>query len=276
MPVEIQCEDRMWKMKQVKAQNKVYTGVTVQSMITTMLKDAGLQNEITVQTGNVSVNVGDFRTQNETIAEVLHRLQKDYRIYSYFRRNAIGTMELRIGLVYYPDDRVQRVYNFQKNIFPEPELEYQRTEDLNIAIKAYSILNTELEVVNDDATKKTKKQRLEVFVDRNGKTTEAGFQGEIVTRYYWNVTTEASLISLAKNDLGKYYYTGLRGSFTTFCLPFVKHGDEAVLVDNILKEFNGSYLVKGVTTNFGNNGHHKKVQLHFRIDGIYSNSANGI
>lgn len=276
IPIQVSCEDRMWQLKQVKAANSVFTK-DVGDMINTLVKANQLTKDIKVVTGtgqNIQVNVGSFRIQNETIAEVLHRLQKDYRIYSYFRKTN-GVYELRIGIVYYPQDRQQVVYHFQKNIHQEnQDLEYQRTEDVNVGIKAYSVLNSEVEVINEDATKKTKKKRIEVFVSKNGKSVESGFQGEIVTRYYFpkngRELAEADLVKLAQQDLRKYYYTGLKGAFSTFCLPKVKHGDEAALRDDVLKEFNGSYLIKGVTTTFGKDGHHRRIQLHLRIDGIFT------
>lgn len=275
MPIEISCEDRMWLLKQVKAPNRVFTG-SVNDMIRTLLdldprtKDIQFPKKGT--TTQVEINVGPFRTQNETIAQVLYRLQKDYRLYSYFRKTA-GVYELRMGIVYYPQDRNVVRYDFQKNIHANgDELEYRRKEDLQIGIKAYSILREELTVTNEDGSQKTKQKRLEVFVSQNGELKEESFHGDIVTRYYWNITSKTELIELARRDLVKYYYTGLYGAFSTFILPFIKHGDEIVFKDKVLPERNGSYLCEGVVTTFGMGGHHRRVQPHLRIDGNLSNA----
>ena len=50
-------------------------------------------------------------------------------------------------------------------------------------------------------------------------------------------------------QLNKYHYSGYKGSFTTFGYPFVRVGDLVNITDNLFKERNGVYVVKGVKYN---------------------------
>ncbi len=252
MPIEIEAEDNMWKLKQIAAPNKLFKAsqYSLQSMLTEMLQGTGL----TVRKGTVT-NIGDFRPQNETVAQVLDRLQRDYRIESYFR----GT-ELRCsGLVYYPD-YTEKTFQFQQNIISD-ELEYRRLDDVQIGIKAYSINEA---IVGG----KKKKQRIEVFVTSKGITNEAGFEGEIRTVPFIGIATESELAALVKPMLNRIVYEGFYGSFETFGFPFVLHGDHAIITDTILPERNGTYKIKGVTYNFGMGGYRQRLELDMRVDGL--------
>lgn len=264
MPIEIHCEDNMWKLKQISAPNKVFKGsvYNLQTMLKELLEGTGF----TVN-ADASTNIGDFRTMNETVAEVLNRLQS-YNIESYFRGD-----ELRCsGLIYYPEDANEEVFAFQKNII-EDDLEYRRTDDVKIGIQAYSVNKVELSTVNSQGNKKTKTQRLSAFITRdiNGNIVEIdpkSFEGEKRTLYYYNITSKDTLIQQAGTQLNKLYYEGFFGKFTTFGLPFVKHGDHAILRDDVLPERNGTYEIKEVVYRFGLGGYRQDISVDIRIDGI--------
>lgn len=273
-PIEIECEDEMWKLKKINTPNKLFKGskYTVKKMIEEMLAGRGY----TVTDGGASVNVGDFRTQNETVAMVLERLRRTGGLYSYFR----GT-ELRCsGIVYYPADiQTQEVFEFQENIISDT-LEYTRKEDLSIAVKAIAQNIEDTGVVNDDLTPKYKKTRLEVTVGLNDKgeiaelNSKDKFEGDLITFPVLSSTaiTRADLLKRAKEYLPKFYYTGFRGSFVTFAFPFVRHGNSVILRNKVIPEMAGTYLIKQVQTRFGMQGHRQNIMLHIRIDQGYTQS----
>ncbi len=276
-PIEIECEDNMWKLKLLKAPNKLFKAseYTVQKMLTELLIGTGYTVVDGVQ-GSIQTNVGDFRTQNETVAQILERLRRDGGIYSYFRGN-----ELRCsGIVYYPQDRNEEIFNFQDQTQPgeglihsPDQLEYTRKEDLNIAVKAHSEFITAGTGFNKDGTDKTKRKRLEVMVTKNGvlnKEAERSFQGDIINIPVLGATSLAYLTKKAQEYLPKFYYTGFKGAFTTFGQPMMRHGDAAILVDKIQTERSGTYLIKQVSTSFGMGGFKQKILLHLRIDKGYT------
>jgi hypothetical protein len=281
MPITLECEDRMWQLKQIKTPNKVFlnTEYSVQSMVREMLDAQDSTKDITLITGSligqkIETNINaEFRTQDDTIGSVLSRLKKEARLNSYFRnvlqQDGTYKSELRCsGIVYYPSDRETKVFGFQKNIISD-DLEFKRVEDIKLGATCYSINKIELTTTNKNGNKKTKHQRLETFVGEP--------DGELRTLYFWDIQTVDELKELGKRELRKFYYTGFSGKFTTFGLPKVKHGDEVVLIDDILPERNGSYLVKAVRTTFGQEGFRQEIELHLKLSEFTADEiANGL
>jgi hypothetical protein len=266
IPIEIECEDEMWKLKQIKAPNKLFRGstYTVKKMLTEILAGTGY----TVNDGNTDVNIGDFRTQNETVAQVLERIRRDGSLYSYMRGKELRSA----GIVYYPGElQVQEVFEFQENILNGDSLEYTRKDDINIAVKAYSQSIENTSAFNADGTHVTKRKRIEVLVGKDGEITDEGkYQGDLITFPVIGAKTKADLLKRAKEYLPKFYYTGFRGTFTAFGQPTVTHGNCAIIRDRVIPERSGTYLIKQVSTSFGFGGIRQKIYLHLRIDTGYT------
>lgn len=271
-PIVLDCEDNMWKLKQIIAPNKTYTAdQTLEDIMRDLLAGTGFTvNALTKTT------FGTFIVQNETVMEVLARIRKDYHFEAYFRGD-----ELRCGsLVYVEQDAIddgQKVFKFQQNIISD-DLEYRRKDDLRLSAIAYSVNKKELGGTTKDGHAKTRKERLEVLVTQQGdkfvtkvKTPgqKADFApntaGERRTLYFWDVQDSSTLAELATNELKKYYYTGLKGKFTTFGIPFVQMGDNVDLLDNILPERNGRYKVKSVRYTGGVGGQRQEIELDYLV-----------
>lgn len=256
MPVEIECEDNMYKLKQIAAPNKLFKASEyyVEKIVKELIGGTGF-NFVDAPEG-IQTNVGDFRTQNETVAQVLERLRKDYRIESWFRGNDLHCS----GIVYYPSETnpTYPIFVFQNNIIDD-DLVYTRQDDIRLGIKAYSINKVELSSTNLSGHKKTSHKRLE--------TTVGSTEGEIRTLYFWDVPDVETLKKMATDRLSRFYFEGFRGSFTTFGEPYVKHGDIVTLRDNVMPERNGEYFVRSVTRTTGTQGYRQKIELDIRVDG---------
>lgn len=273
-PIVLECEDNMYKLKQLPAVNKVFPGskYTLESMLKELLTGTGFTvNALT------NTSLGDFTTQNETVCEVLARLRKDYHFESYFRGN-----ELRTGsLVYIESDAIKsgvKRFAFQKNII-DSELDYKRRDDIRLSAIAYSINKVELDGgITKKGKRKTRHERLQVLIAQQGTKfvrkvklpgEKAEFApntvGERRTLYFWNVTDPVKLGDMAEAELKKYFYTGLRGTFTTFGMPFVQMGDNADILDPVLPERNGRYKVKSVKYRGGIHGLRQIVELDYLI-----------
>lgn len=269
-PIEIMCEDEMWKLKQIKAVNKIFKesdGYTVKKILQELLPS------YTVTDGGADTFIGDFRTQNETVAQILERMRSEGNLYAYFRGK-----ELRASsIVYYPQDlTTSAIFGFQENIVSDT-LEYTRKEDLNIAVKAMANFITNGTGHNSDGTPKQKRKRIEVLVgkiDNAGQlgeiSDEGKFQGDLITIHYSGVYTKEELIKRAKEYLPKFYYTGFRGAITTLAIPALTHGNVANIRDNIILERKGAYLIKQATYTSGLGGLFVKYLLHLRIDVGYT------
>lgn len=272
-PFVLECEDNMWKLKQIPAPNKTFSAksYTLESMLAEMLSGT----PFTVNgVASTDLPLGDFRSVNYSVMDVLTTLRKDAHTEAYFKGN-----ELRIGYqVVYMDQGDTYNFEFQNNII-EDDLDYSRKDDVVLSAVAYSINTINGSGLTKDGHQKTKKQRLEVFVAfKNGDFTSiitkdgskpnypANITGERREFPFLNVTDPAVLIERAKALLSKYYYTGFKGKFTTFGIPFVRQGDNAVIIDPILPERNGTYKIKSVHYKLSvDGGLRQEVQLDYKV-----------
>lgn len=278
MPITLECEDNGWILKQLKAPDKVYgNGVSIQSIITDLVKGTGL-TVATESTTKVDFNVGTFYTKNETVMQVLARIKNVYKIGVYIRGN-----EIRIGYPTYYQRDVQNpskpfIFMFQKNIISD-NLEYQRKEDITISATAESYyVQSGGGSTKDGATKgKTRKLMVFISLDAQGNFKSQTITntsqipqnegGERMTFFFPYAKTAKELTELAKNELQKKYYTGFKGYFTTFGIPFIPMGDNIKIEDPILTDRNGTYKVKQVTYMSGVTiGQRQVITLDYKID----------
>ncbi|HWB93505.1 MAG TPA: hypothetical protein VG605_16710 [Puia sp.] len=273
-PIELECEDNMWKLKQVNAPNKAFPSpkYTAETMLAEMIRGSGLPFTVFTQSQTF---IGTFiSTDKETIAQVLARLRKDYCFECYFR----GT-QLRVGsLVYIEQDAVddgKKVFRFQKNIISD-QLEYKRVDDINLSATAHSIITVAGTGHTKDGHPKSKRKCLDVLVMyKNGspvsivKQPHTEFppntEGERLSFNFLGASSTQQLIDLATAKLKVYQYTGYRGKFTTFGLPYVRHGDNVDILDPVLLERCGRYKVKAVKYTGGVGGLRQEIELDYLI-----------
>lgn len=268
-PIQFKIEDNLWKLKQLPAPTKTYSAkTTLEEILVDLLRNTDFTVNTTTKT-----TFGEFRVGNETVAEVLGRLRKTYHFESYFRRN-----ELRCGIMVYIEAEAKRhTFTFQQNII-EDQLDYKRKEDLVLSIVASNCIEESTGKFTKEGEEKTKKTRLEVlvtlrngsdeptyFIKKKGEDYPPNTGGERMTMPYPFAKTMDELKSAALTELRKYYYSGFKGRFTTFGIPFVKTGDNVQIVDPVLPERNGLYKVKSVEYKGGIEGIRQVVQLDYKI-----------
>jgi hypothetical protein len=277
-PFVLEVQDNMYALKLHQAtggKNGFFAGskYTLQSMLEEMIGKAGLPFTVNKK---AKTTIGDFFVQNETIAEVLARLRKDYHFEAFFRGN-----ELRCGSFKYDEDEAiaagRKVFKFQQNIISD-NLEYKRKDDTVLSAVATSTIEQNTGKTTKDGHAKTKKVRLEVLVTfRNASATPdvvigtknkplpENTGGERRSLNFLNVKTTSELAELAANELRKYYYNGFKGKFVTFGIPYVKHGDNVDILDTVLPERNGRYKVRGVQYTGGIGGLRQEIELDYLI-----------
>jgi hypothetical protein len=261
-PIELECEDNMWHLKQLKApENKLYKQATLAVVLNDLLKDT----PFTLALAGEETNIGDFRIINESVAQVLDRLKKDYKINSWFRGEVLHSSIL----TYFGRNINQEphVFEFQRNIISD-SLDYSRADDVRVGAKAHSVLKEELTSFNVNGKTNSAHKRLEVVV---GDT-----DGFVASLWFYGVKTIAELKSKAEEFLPRLKYEGYRGMFTTFGLPKVNHGEVVKLADKNFIERSGNYFVKGVHTTFGQGGYRQEIEVDLRVDGVFSNEQLSI
>lgn len=276
-PIEFKCEDNFWKLKQTPCPIHTFKPTdSLETIVKFLLRiyNTGkpLNEQFTFRPLTVTT-FGEFRVGNETIAEVLGRLRKTYHFESYFRGN-----ELRTGVVVYLESEAKTFnFTFQQNIIQD-ELEYRRKDDIVLSILASNKIEEQTGKTTKSGLPKTKCTRLEVLCTiQNGSSTPTYFVkkkdedyppntgGERMTLQYPGAKNLAELKALASAELKKYYYTGFKGKFTTFGIPFCKSGDNVRISDPILPERNGVYKVKSVEYSAGMDGIRQTIQLDYKI-----------
>ena len=265
VPVELEFEDNMWLLKQTPCKPQVWPkSKTVEDLMKSLLTGTGF----TVN-GLTKTTVGDLIIQNESVAQLLARLRKDYSLEAYFKGD-----ELRIGTLVYVDEPKEHTFVFQQNIISD-DLSFQRKEDVKLSVVCESI-NIKDGGTNKKGVKKTKQERLSVLVyfDEQGKAQykvkekdkpfPENLEGERRKLFFPNVTDAKTLAKYGEDEMKKYYYTGFKGKFTTFAIPCVQFGDTVKLVDRVLPDRDGTYRVKAVEYSGGTEGHRQTIELHYK------------
>jgi len=269
-PIVLECEDNMWLLKQIPCKPQVWSkNKSLEDLFKELLTGTPFTVNSTTQT-----SVGDLAIGNETVAQLLARLRKDFHLEAYFKGN-----ELRLGsLVYLPSDNEgvkPYEFIFQQNIISD-DLQFQRKDDVKLSAVCNSVV-TKVGSNNKKGQQKTKQQRLSVLVytdakgefkyieKQQGVDFPANDEGERRTLFYPNISTAKELFELGKNELSKYYYNGFKGNFTTFGIPYVQFGDDIVIKDRIMPDRNGKYKVRGVKYSGGINGHRQVVTLDYKL-----------
>lgn len=266
-PIQLKCEDNMWLLKQLPAKPQVWKG-TVEDLFANLL--AGTQFKVNRLT---QTTIGPFVIGNETVAQLLERLRKDAHLESYFRGD-----ELRVGSkVYIDSEAIDHTFIFQQNIISD-DLMYKRKDDVVLSAVCISKFEDFTGKKTKDGQAKTKKEQLEILIywdkptqkfkyikKKKGESLPAAVEGERRTLNYINITSENELFNKGVETLQKYFYTGFKGKFVTFGIPYVKQGDNVIIKDKILPERDGKYKVKGVNYSGGTGGHRQEIILDYKI-----------
>lgn len=228
IPVTVTCEDAMYLLK-----NNTITKSYQEVDLKILLQDI-LPTQVPFQAP--AVRLGQFRISNATPAQVLEELKRTYFLKSWFRE---GT--LYVGLAYRPELQSEHQIRFDRNVV-EHSLEFVNEDDVRIKLKVISI--------SPDNAK-----------------TEFEFgdpQGEQRTVYVYDKNPD-DIKFFADQEISRLKYSGYRGELTTFLQPTINHGDVVHLNDPFYPERSGSYLVKSVTTRFGQEGGRQVLQLDSKV-----------
>lgn len=248
-PIVLECEDEMFLLKstivtypkkyslvtQGKTGKKLKKPKVISANITLKeLLDNIIPNEIEYKC-LLDVNIGSFRASNASVAKVLDVLKSDYGFYSYFVDGV-----LNVGLANDSSDTNIIEFKFEENIIDDSSLDYQRSEDMRLKVKAVSLNSKDnskidVEVGDDDGALKT---------------------------FYTQNATESALKEFANLKLTEWKYEGFRGSFKTFGEPFVRHGDTAKLISDKFPEKDGLYEIVSVRRTFNTtDGYKQDIEL---------------
>ena len=233
VPTVFDCQDAMYQLKK-KSVNISYPRVMLSKLLKDMIGD-------TVQyICTLDFQLGLFGARNETPAQVLARLKKDYFVRSFVRN---GTLYVGLAIVPSLQNKQEIRLRFgEEVIVQDTQLEYLVKDDVKINLVAK-------------------------LITPNNKLKEFKFgdpDGEQRTVHFYDVP-ERDVETLAKKEIERYRYTGYRGNLTIFGEPSINHGDIVTIEDPVYSERTGNYVVKKVTKTFGMGGYRQILELETRI-----------
>ena len=303
LPFTLECEDAMYLLSLVPTPNKHYNTGNIQSIVSGIIQQAYQANDdgtdslltkykkacnvnITLSTFSMSdlpFDVQSFISTRGNLKEFLMKAGQQYHLHSWFRG-----FELRVGPTYYlPDDAVTQSFAFKQNILDNDRLHFKRKDDipLSVIVTAYAsssagtttkpippatsgkpvttLANTQILVYSEAG-------QFKKIVKQKGVDFPANDVGKRFTlKRHTPVTDVDALFQWRVRFLKRYYYDGLEGSFTTFGVPYVKHGDIINLTNPSLPEMTGLYMCKAVTySGSAEEGLRQEITLDFKINQI--------
>jgi len=227
-PLEIQCEDEMWKYKQEQVS---------ESWDTISLKNLLMYIAPAAQIECPNITLSPFRLDKVTKAQALAKIKEEYGLDVYFRGK-----KLYAGLSYLEKGLGSFYYHAQKNIpsvSQQSSLMFKRREDVKLKVKCISILSNN--------------KRIEVELGDP--------DGEQRTKTFYNIKTEAELKAIGQEAIDDMKYDGYSGKLTTYGFPVPEHGGIANIMNDEYPERTSSVFIDGVETSYSSSGYRQEVEL---------------
>lgn len=242
IPYTIYCEDAAWLTRNAYIKKTWKSEVTFKEIMEYLVSETNSQNpgkSIEIGGSIPDLTFTQFRIANNSVYEVLQVFREQYGLAVYFRGN-----QLYAGLPYQdsPEDAVPFNLDFnQKGI--KHSLNWQFEDEARLLVEARGFTRDNKE--------------LQVTVGREG--------GSRITKFYYDVDSEATLTKLAQADLLNQPLTGYRGSFKAFLIPLVRHSWKVNIAENDFPQRQGTYLVDQVRYTLDTQGITQHIQIGGKI-----------
>ena len=233
-PVTLSCEDEMYRLKRYPVR-KSYAGVRLGKLLADICPPG-------TQIDALDVDLGHFKAANVTVAKVLEKIKEMYGFVSFFRGGV-----LYCGKAYRQQQGspTRTAFNFQRpglGAVLGDALEYRTADDLKVIVTATShqLKGKDLKVIVGDV---------------------AALDAEPRTLQYFNLANEADLRAAALRDVAKLKVEGYKGSFTSYGLPSVQHGELAGLTNSEYPERDGNFYIDATSKTFESGGYRQEITL---------------
>jgi len=227
VPLEISCEDEMWKLKQ--------------DSITDSGKNATLSDVIAkhfseYETKILDIELGRYAFDAISRAQLLEKIKADFGLFSFFRDGV-----LVVGRRY--DAETARHAKIRLDFNPEEdELVFKSKEDIKLKVKAVSN--------NPDGSK----EEVEIG-DQEGEERSLNFYD----------LSKSELKTAAEREFDRLIYDGWHGSLKAFGQPFCQHGDILELISEEESDKSGSYWIDETIVEYGVDGFRRTITLGAKV-----------
>lgn len=239
-PVEIECEDEMFRLKWPESvvKKKRFDQVTLKDLLKYIIP-----SEIEYIAPDMSLGKFDIQEDCQPI-KVLESLNKQdgYGLQCYFQ-NIDNCPTLFVGMpqAHFMNYATEHKFKFQYNIIND-NLTYKSQDDMKLKLKCISIM--------PDNTKH------EVEVGES--------DGELRTFNFYNMP-KADLKKLADDKLTTFKVEGYTGTITVFGEPKVTKGDIVKLYDDRYVDVAATYSVSEVKRTYNFSGYRQEITIDRRL-----------
>lgn len=227
IPVEITCEDQMYKLKRTPAKAKIWPKAILKDIIHHLVPDANVEVP--------SISLSPYYIKGRlNVATVLEKLKDQYGLDVFYRPD--GKLYVGLGLLEKQSIAMGAVnYNMSLNVINN-DLQFRSANAIRIRLKMISM-------------------------QTNGKhiTYEGGDgDGEIKTIHEYNLKL-ADMKKLIDSRIKQFKTDRCDGQFETFGIPYVQHGMIARIYDPFFPDQKGSYFIDEIEIKFGTEGFRRTI-----------------
>jgi hypothetical protein len=238
VPIIIECEDEMYKLKRTEVAPKTFLGGTVQDVLVYMFGNKYILNVVNSSLGGAFAITRDENTP----AKVLKKIEEVYGLKSNFRyteRNGKLEQELRVGTQYQAEQTLPIVkYKLNRNVI-ENSLSFTSADDKQIKVK----------VTSRQPDGKVLTSRF--MGDGEGDSKELQIPG----------LSQEQIEAYAKRLYQESKVDSFEGSMTTFGLPRIEPGQLAEVDTVDFELVKTTNYADEVVTTFGTGGWRREVTL---------------
>ena len=227
-PITIKLEDEMWRLKQIPV-NFSSKNEKLKSFVQKYVTDYPILIDAEVPLGAVNI-------KNKTLGEVFKKFQEDLSLYAFIRNG-----KLVVAKPYSDVTDEIPVFDLERNCVSN-DLNYLSKEERTVKVVAESVQNFA----------KTKKKLKFELGDPDPKTT---------INKTLSVTTLNDLQAEVRRIYDLYKKEGFDGSFTTFGIPSVQHGQKVKITSSLYNDREGVYYIDSIKKKFSRDGYRQEIEL---------------
>lgn len=198
IPLEIECEDEMYKLKRMPQVNATYKEVSLPKLLKNLLPNYSIEA--------LDISLGKFTVERATPYKVIEELKKQYGISCYFKN---GVLYAGLAIDIKPGE--SHSFTFGRNIRKTDSLKYVTKESKTLYIKAESMQRGG-----------EKKKVVYEYGDRGGNE---------ITLHAPIGLSLSELKKFTEQTHKNRVFDGYDGSLDTWGIPKTKVGDVAKLTD---------------------------------------------
>jgi phage protein D len=192
----------------------------------------------------IDVQLGKVYFSNESTVQILEKLKKEF---GFFSRITNNTLHVGWAFDFVPSFTKKHTYTVGENVRSIEKLKYSTEIDFNtkVRIKIHQPNGKVEEVVYGMKPVGSTMQPLRI-----GESDKVKDETGAIKTYTVSDVSVAVAEQMAKAQLQRILYSGYKGSIDGFGLPRTKAGDSLQIINTVMPEREGTYLIDKVVVSY--------------------------